>query len=124
MLKRKYNKDKSKTNWLRFRNQRNIVTNMRKKSMRCMYMQNKCNDARTGGGFWEAVKPLISHKYMQKMIILLSRITMYLLTIVLMYVLYLMNILSMLLLILVRMIRYLMMTIRSPVLQLMIIIPA
>jgi hypothetical protein len=29
-------------------------------------MQNKCNDARTGGGFWEAVKPLISHRYVHK----------------------------------------------------------
>ena len=60
-LKRKYNKVKSKTYWLRFRNQRNIVTNMRKKSMR-IYVQNQCSDTRTGGGFWEAMKPLISHK--------------------------------------------------------------
>ena len=39
---RKYDKCKHKTNWLRFRTQRNIVTNMRKKSMR-IFMQNKCN---------------------------------------------------------------------------------
>jgi len=62
MLKRKYNKDKSKTNWLWFRNQRNIVTHVRKNSMR-IYMQNKCNDSRTGSGFFKAVKPLMSHEY-------------------------------------------------------------
>ena len=65
MLKRKYDKCKNKTNWLRFRTQRNIVTNMRKKSMR-IFMQNKCNVTKGGGGFWEAVKPLISHKSVKK----------------------------------------------------------
>ena len=29
-------------------------------------MQNKCNVTKGGGGFWEAVKPLISHKSVKK----------------------------------------------------------
>ena len=31
-----------------------------------IFMQNKCNVTKGGGGFWEAVKPLISHKYVKK----------------------------------------------------------
>ena len=38
---------------------------MRKKSMQ-IFMQNKCNVTKGGGGFWEAVKPLISHKSVNK----------------------------------------------------------
>ncbi len=65
MMIRKYDKCKSNENWLRYRSQRNIVTQLRKKSMR-KYMQNKCSEAKNGGGFWEAVKPLISHKQIKK----------------------------------------------------------
>jgi len=65
MVKRKYYKCKNNENWLRYRSHRNTVTNLRKKSMR-IYMQNKCNSAKTGGGFWEAVKPIISHKSVKK----------------------------------------------------------
>ena len=65
MLKRKYDRCKTSANWIRFRTHRNIVSSLRKKSMR-VYMQNKCNDAKTGGAFWEAVKPLISHTNINK----------------------------------------------------------
>ena len=65
MLKRKYDKCNSTENWQKYRKQRNIVTKLRKKSMKT-YMQNKCNEATTSGGFWEAVKPLISNKCINK----------------------------------------------------------
>ena len=65
MLKRKYDKCNNQTNWTRYKLQRNIVTKLRKKSMH-VYLQNKCKESKTGGGFWEAVKPLVSQKCTKK----------------------------------------------------------
>ena len=61
MLKRKYNKSANNCSWEKYRKQRNIVTKLRKKSIK-VYMQKQCADAKNSGGFWKAVKPLISHK--------------------------------------------------------------
>ena len=62
MLRRKYDRVNTKTNWNKYRYQRNIVTKLRKKSIN-VYLYNKCNsNVGTGKQFWDAVKPLISHK--------------------------------------------------------------
>ena len=59
MLTRKYDKCNSIANWENYRKHRNLVTKLRKKSIQRL-IQNKCNEANDRGGFWKAVKPLIS----------------------------------------------------------------
>ncbi len=68
MLKRKYDKVNNKTNWDKYRLQRNLVTKLRKKSIN-IYLQNKCNSQSKFGNskeFWDTVKPLISRKISSK----------------------------------------------------------
>ena len=64
MLKRRYERFKNKTNWEKYKHHRNLVTNLRNKSIN-IYMQNKCNrqnNHSNGKEFWKTIKPLISHK--------------------------------------------------------------
>ena len=68
MLKRKYDKVNNKTNWDKYRLQRNLVTKLCKKSIN-IYLQNKCNSQSKFGNskeFWDTVKPLISRKISSK----------------------------------------------------------
>ena len=64
MLKRKFDKFSNKTNWNKYKLQRNLVTKLRKKGIN-VYLQMKCNTDVKGNnckGFWDTVKPLISSK--------------------------------------------------------------
>ena len=66
MLKRKYDRCKNTLNWKKYRSQRNVVSKLRKKSMN-VYLRNKCCDTPANGkAFWDAVKPLISPKSINK----------------------------------------------------------
>ena len=66
MFKRKYDKCKNSCHWKQYRNQRNLVTKLRKKSMN-VFLRNKCNTTSgSGKEFWETVKPLISSKSINK----------------------------------------------------------
>ena len=66
MFKRKYDKCKSTGHWQQYRNQRNLVTKLRKKSMN-IFLRSKCSTTSgSGKEFWETVKPLISNKYINK----------------------------------------------------------
>ena len=65
MLKRKHSRCNSSVNWENYRKQCNIVTQLRRKSVK-MYMRNKCRNAKNNGKFWKAVKPLISNKVINK----------------------------------------------------------
>ena len=61
MLRRKFDKNKTKTNWLAYSKHRNTVTKMRKKS-RDQYIREKCTKTQTGRDFWNTVKPMMSSK--------------------------------------------------------------
>ena len=61
MLRRKFEKSKSKAKWEEYRKQRNVVVSLRKKSM-SFYLKNKCTVTKDNKKFWSAVKPLISDK--------------------------------------------------------------
>ena len=62
MLKRKYDKYRSGTTWSNYRTQRNLVTRMRRESIK-VYMQDKCTGENMNNReFWNIVKPLISGK--------------------------------------------------------------
>ena len=61
MLRRRYYKLSSTINWERYRQQRNLVVKLRKKSLN-VYIQNKCVGKAGTKEFWNTVKPLISHK--------------------------------------------------------------
>ena len=65
MFKRKYDKCKTTLNWNKYRYQRNLVTQLRKRSMN-NYIHNKCSNNTSshcnGKEFWDTIKPLISHK--------------------------------------------------------------
>ena len=67
MLKRKFDKYKNTENWIKYRNHRNLVTRLRKKSMN-NYLHNKCSNTtgRNGKEFWDIMKPLISNKCINK----------------------------------------------------------
>ena len=65
MLNRKYKKCKGKTSWENYKSQRNKVTKLRKKSLN-MYLKTKCNESKGGQDFWQTIKPLISHKCINK----------------------------------------------------------
>ncbi len=59
MLRRKYDRCKSRDSWESFRRQRNYVTRLRKKSVR-KYLAKKCDG--NGKDFWKTVKPLFNNK--------------------------------------------------------------
>ena len=62
MLRRKYYQSKTPTAWNTYRNQRNLVTKLRRQSIR-LYVSEKCNGENINGKeFWRTVKPLISNK--------------------------------------------------------------
>ena len=63
MLKRKYDRCKTTVNWINYKNLRNIVTKLRKKSTN-NYVQSKYSNTR--GNFWDTVKPLVSQKSLSK----------------------------------------------------------
>ncbi len=66
MFKRKYNRCPNTINWKAYRQQRNVVTKLRKKSMG-NYLRDSCNNNNgKGKEFWNAIKPLISHKTIYK----------------------------------------------------------
>ena len=60
MLQRKYKKCKSTEKWKAYRNHRNLVTKLRKKSIG-EYLKNNCKVSE-GKQFWNTIKPLISDK--------------------------------------------------------------
>ena len=65
MLKRKFDKCNSKINWRKYREQRNIVTKLRKKSVK-VYVQSKCDSNSNPKDFWTVVKPMISNRGVTK----------------------------------------------------------
>ena len=61
MLRRRYNKFPSNSNWERYRIQRNLVTKLRKKSINTYFSLN-CNVKNQRTQFWKAIKPFLSQK--------------------------------------------------------------
>ena len=62
MLKRKYNRCRSRANWERYRRQRNLVTSLKRRSLNT-YFQERCDDVRSDSrSFWNAVCPFFSNK--------------------------------------------------------------
>jgi hypothetical protein len=67
MLKRKYFKDPTSLNWETYRQQRNKVTDMKRKSIKTFFV-NKCNQNQKHANvktFWDTVKPFFSSKICQ-----------------------------------------------------------
>jgi len=65
MIKRKYYKYRSKTNWENYRHHRNTVIKLRKESTR-QYLRDKGTMSGNGKDFWRTVKPLIANKFVCK----------------------------------------------------------
>ena len=61
MLKRKYDICKTKDNWTKYRNQRNLVNKLRKQSIG-NYMKKSCSNISDGKEFWGQIKPLLSDR--------------------------------------------------------------
>ena len=63
MLKRKYNRLKTNAAWEKYRRQRNVVNNLKQKSLN-MHLKSKCesNKQNNGKEFWGAVSPFLSNK--------------------------------------------------------------
>ena len=62
MLRRKFNKCPSNSNWAIYKSQRNFVTRLKKKSLQ-VYFDEKCNDNKASNQtFWNTVRPYISDK--------------------------------------------------------------
>ena len=61
MLKRKFDVCNSKENWIKYKNQRNLVNKLRKQSIR-NHVQASCNEDCNQKQFWNTVKPLMSDK--------------------------------------------------------------
>ena len=59
MLKRKFEKFRNTTNWSRYKQQRNIVTKLRKKSIN-VYLETKCNTALKGTNYARAFGILLN----------------------------------------------------------------
>ena len=59
MLRNKYFKERSQTNWENFRRQRNYVTKFRRKSIQ-KYFENKCKSSKLD--FWKTIKPFLNDK--------------------------------------------------------------
>ena len=61
-LRRKYNKNRSDTNWQSFRQQRNKVNKLKRQSLQ-KYFKDKCNSTnRKSKHFWEIIKPFMTNK--------------------------------------------------------------
>ena len=61
-LRRKYYKNRTTENWNKYRNYRNQVTKLRRKSV-MQYMEKKCKEnVQNGKDFWKTIKPVISDK--------------------------------------------------------------
>ena len=61
MLRRKFDKVKSSRMWEKYRAHINLVTKLRKKSIKS-YIGKQCNNDDSRGTFWKTIKPLISNK--------------------------------------------------------------
>ena len=61
MLRRKYDKYPSNSNWEHYRKQRNYVTKLRNKSIRHYFSKN-CNLDKSSTKFWKIIKPFMSQK--------------------------------------------------------------
>ena len=61
MLRNKYYRNRSKANWDLYKTQRNLVTKIRKQSIRT-YFQVKCENDNNQTNFWATIKPFISKK--------------------------------------------------------------
>jgi hypothetical protein len=61
MLRNRYFKNKSKENWSLYKTQRNLVTKLRRLSIRT-YFKLKCENSSKPYEFWKVVKPFISNK--------------------------------------------------------------
>ena len=62
MLRRKYDKCNILSNWAKYRNQRNYVSKLRKRS-KSHYMKEICMSNNNNDNFWNVVKPLMSDKF-------------------------------------------------------------
>ena len=60
-LRNRYYKNRSTENWHRYRSQRNLVTKLRKQSIRG-YFKKKCEGDVNRNDFWKTIKPFISNK--------------------------------------------------------------
>ncbi len=61
MPRRKYDRCKIPSDWSKYKNRRNIVTKLRRKS-RAQYFTKQCQNGQDKN-FWDAVKPLFNQKY-------------------------------------------------------------
>ena len=61
MLKRKFDKCKNSTNWLLYKQQRNLVTSLKRKSM-SQYFNERCNSNTNPKQFWRTVKPFFCNQ--------------------------------------------------------------
>ena len=61
MLFNKYKKYKTPLNWDNYRKQRNLVTKIKKKSMR-VYFYERCAGGPKSRNFWPTIKPFLSKK--------------------------------------------------------------
>jgi hypothetical protein len=60
MLKRKFDKCNDKINWNKYRKQRNLVTSLKRKSIK-EYFNQKCNEQTNGKQFWNTVRPFMTN---------------------------------------------------------------
>ena len=61
MLYSQYTKNRSSKNWGKFRKQRNLVTKIKRKSMK-VYSLERCSGGSKSCEFWKTVKHLFSEK--------------------------------------------------------------
>ena len=61
MLYSQYTKNQSNKNWEKFRKQRNLVTKIKRKSMK-VYFLERCSGGSKSCEFWKTVKPFFSKK--------------------------------------------------------------
>jgi hypothetical protein len=61
MLYSQYTKNRSNKNWGKFRKQRNLVTKIKRKSMK-VYFLERCSGGSKSCEFWKTVKPFFSKK--------------------------------------------------------------
>ena len=61
MLLNKFNKIKTSKNWEKYRKQRNLVTNLKRKSMN-KYFIDRCVGGCNSKDFWSTVKPFLTNK--------------------------------------------------------------
>ena len=59
MLRNKYNKNKSSQNWSAYKLQRNLVTSLRRQSIRNYFQERTAN---INNNFWKTMKPFLSEK--------------------------------------------------------------